>query len=156
MNTSASHIGEEGDVGGTNSASAAVGARTITISPSRVRCSQVMSCPEPWGWNFCGAQLSIEAELFGEEALKLRLRQQYGAQFNGFAVEEQLGRLREQLLPLFERVNRQLLQHLQALQRPRPGSSPMVAIGRAGHVNVAQQQVHLQRRASNASPPVDP
>jgi hypothetical protein len=100
--------------------------------------------------------LAIEAELFGEEALKLRLRQQYGAQFNGFAVEEQLGQLREQLLPLFERVNRQLLQHLQALQRPRPGSSPMVAIGRAGHVNVAQQQVHLQRRASNASPPVDP
>jgi hypothetical protein len=100
--------------------------------------------------------LAIEAELFGEEALKLRLRQQYGAQFNGFAVEEQLGRLREQLLPLFERVNRQLLQHLQTLQRPRPGSSPMVAIGRAGHVNVAQQQVHLQRRASNASPPVDP
>jgi hypothetical protein len=100
--------------------------------------------------------LVIEHELFAEDSLKVTLRHQYGAQFDGFVVEEALRRLREQLLPLCERVNRQLLQHLQALQRPRPGSSPIVAIGRAGHVNVAQQQVHLQRRASHASPPVDP
>jgi hypothetical protein len=100
--------------------------------------------------------LAIEHELFAEDSLKVKLRQQYGPQFGGFAVEEQLRRLREQLLPLCERVNRQLLQHLQALQRPQRGVSPMVAIGRAGHVNVAQQQVNIQRRNGRASPPGEP
>jgi hypothetical protein len=100
--------------------------------------------------------LTIEAELFGEDALKVKLRQQYGNQFDGFAVEEALRRLREQLLPLFERMNRQLLQHLQALQRPRPGSSTMVAIGRAGQVNVAQQQVNVQKRDARSFQPIEP
>jgi hypothetical protein len=100
--------------------------------------------------------LVIEQELFGEDALKVKLRQQYGAQFDGFAVEEALRRLREQLLPLCERVNRQLRQHLQALQRGHPGSSPMVAIGRAGQVNVAQQQVNMQQRDGRSSHPIAP
>jgi hypothetical protein len=76
--------------------------------------------------------------------------------FDGFAVEEALQRLRDQLLSLFERVNRQLLSNLQALQRRGPGSSPMVAIGRAGHVNVAQQQVNLQQGGSRPPEPVAP
>jgi hypothetical protein len=99
--------------------------------------------------------LVIEQELFAEDSLKVKLRQQYGAQFDGFAVEESLRRLREQLLPLCERANRQLLQNLQALQKPRPGSSPMVAIGRAGQVNVAQQQVNIHRKDGHSSQPVD-
>jgi DNA-directed RNA polymerase subunit L len=53
--------------------------------------------------------LSIEHELFGEESLRIKLRQQYGVQFDGFAIEEALRRLKEQLFPLCERVNRQLL-----------------------------------------------
>jgi hypothetical protein len=100
--------------------------------------------------------LVIEQELFGEDALKVKLRHQYGAQFNGFAVEEHLHRLKEELLPLCERVNRQLLQNLQALQRGRPGSSPMVAIGQARNVNVAQQQVNIHRSNGRASPPGTP
>jgi hypothetical protein len=99
--------------------------------------------------------LSIEQELFAEESLKLKVRQQYGVQFDGFAVEEHLRRLKEQLLPVFERVNRQLLQNLQALHRSRPDASPLLAIGRAGQVNVAQQQVNLQQRGGRASPPGD-
>jgi hypothetical protein len=39
MNRSVSHTAEEGDVGGTNSTSAAAGVRTTTIVPSCVRCS---------------------------------------------------------------------------------------------------------------------
>jgi hypothetical protein len=39
--------------------------------------------------------LVIEQELFGEDSLKVTLRQQYGAQFDGFAVEEHWRRLRE-------------------------------------------------------------
>jgi hypothetical protein len=100
--------------------------------------------------------LVIEHELFAEDSLKVKLRQQYGAQFDGFAVEEALRRLREQLLPLFERVNRQLLQNLQALPRHRQGSSPMVAIGQAGHVNVAQHQVNIQQREGRSSRSVEP
>jgi hypothetical protein len=100
--------------------------------------------------------LVIEHELFGEDSLKVKLRQQYGVQFDGFAVEDHLRRLGDQLLHAFERANRQLLQNLQALQRPRPGSVPMVAIGRAGHVNVAQQQVNLQREDGRSSQPAAP
>jgi hypothetical protein len=83
--------------------------------------------------------LVIEHELFAEESLKVTLRQRYGAQFDGFAVEEALQRLREQLLPLFERVNRQLLQNLQALQRPQ---------------HIAEQQ--LNRRGDRPPQPVAP
>jgi hypothetical protein len=100
--------------------------------------------------------LAIEQELFGEGSLTVKLRQQYGAHFDGFAVEQALQRLRAQLLPLFERANRQLVQHLQALQRPPRGASPTVAIGRAGQVNVAQQHVNLQRNSGRASPPGAP
>jgi hypothetical protein len=100
--------------------------------------------------------LVIDHELFAEDSLKVKLRQQYGPHFDGFAVEEQLRRLREQLLPLFERVNRQLLQNLQGLQRGHPASSPMVAIGQTRNVNVAQQQVHIQRRDGRSSQPVEP
>jgi hypothetical protein len=99
--------------------------------------------------------LVIEQELFAEDSLKLKLRQQYGPQFDGFAVEEALQRLREQLLPLFERVNRQLLQNLQALRRPQPGALPTVAIRKAGQVNVAQQQVNIQQGDSRSPQPVE-
>jgi hypothetical protein len=92
-------------------------------------------------------------ELFAEDSLKVRLRQQYGPQFDGFAVEEALRRLREQLLPLFERTNRQLLQNLQALRQGRHGPLPTVAIGRAGQVNVAQQQVNVQPKGGRSARP---
>jgi hypothetical protein len=100
--------------------------------------------------------LTVEQELFAEESLKVMLRQQYGPHFDGFAVEEALRRLREQLLPLFERVNRQLLQNLQALQRRQPGPLPTVAIGRAGQVNVGQQQVNVQKRDARSFQPIEP
>jgi hypothetical protein len=100
--------------------------------------------------------LVIEGELFGEDSPKVMLRQQYGALFDGFVVEEALRRLREQLLPLFERVNRQLLQNLQALQRHPRGALPTVAIGRARQVNIGQQQVSVQRQDGRAPQPVEP
>jgi hypothetical protein len=99
--------------------------------------------------------LVIEQELFAEDALKLKLRQRYGRQVDGLAVEEALRRLKEELLPLCERVNRQLLSHLQGLRQGRPGVLPTVAIGRAGQVNVAQQQVNIQRKNGRSSQPVD-
>jgi hypothetical protein len=53
--------------------------------------------------------LWIEHECFAEDSLKVKLRQQHGAQVAGFAVEVALQRLKDQLLPVFERVNRQLV-----------------------------------------------
>jgi hypothetical protein len=100
--------------------------------------------------------LVIEHELFAEDSLRVKLGRQYGAQFDGLAVEETLRRLREQLLPLFERTNRQLVENLRVLQQRRPGALPAVAIGRAGQVNVAQQQVNIQRRDGRALPLVEP
>jgi hypothetical protein len=100
--------------------------------------------------------LVIEHKLFAEESLTVMLRQRYGPQFDGFAVEEALQRLREQLLPLFERVNRQVLQHLQALQRPQHRGMPTVAIGRAANVSIAEQQLNIQRRGDRPPQPVAP
>jgi hypothetical protein len=56
--------------------------------------------------------------------------------------EGRLRRLSEQLVPVFEQANRQLIQNLKALAESRLGPYPMVAIGRAEQVNVAQQQVN--------------
>src|ERR671923_846656 len=98
--------------------------------------------------------LVIEQELFGEDSLKVKLRRQYGTIFDRFTVEEHLGRLKEQLLPLFQRSNRQLLQNLQALQPPQRGPMPTVAIGRAGQVDVAQQQVNVQKRDARSFQPM--
>jgi hypothetical protein len=100
--------------------------------------------------------LVIEHELFAEDSLKVKLRQQFGMQVDGFAVEEHLQRLREQLLPVWERANQQLIRNLEALRRPQRGASPTVAIGQAGQVNVAQQQVNVQRTGGRSSQPVEP
>ena len=100
--------------------------------------------------------LVVEQELFAEDSLRVKLRQRYGTQIEGFAVEAQLQRLKEELLPLFERANRQLLSNLQRLRQGRPGVLPTVAIGRARQVNIAQQQVNIQRRNGRASQPGDP
>jgi hypothetical protein len=99
---------------------------------------------------------TIEQELFGEDSLKVKLRQQFGVQIDGFAVEEHLQRLKEQLFPLFERTNRQLLSNLQGLRQGRSGALPMVAIGRAGQVNVAQQQVNIERKNGHSTQSIDP
>jgi hypothetical protein len=99
--------------------------------------------------------LAIEQELFGEDSLRVTWGRLYGRPFDGFAVEEPLRRLREQLLPLCERVNRQLLQNLHGLRHARSGASPTVAIGRAREVNIAQE-VNFQRKGGCSSPPVEP
>ena len=87
--------------------------------------------------------LHIEHHFFGQEGPTAKLRQQWGSQVAGLVVEESLQRLAEQLLPLFERANRQLIRNLQALRTLRHGPAPAVAIGHAGHVNLAHQQITM-------------
>jgi hypothetical protein len=103
--------------------------------------------------------LWIEHECFAQEAPQVKLRREYGAQVEGLAVEDRLRRLSAQLVPLFERANRQLIQNLKALAAARQGPSPLVAIGRAEQVNVAHQQVnaHTGRRPRrDRHPPAGP
>jgi hypothetical protein len=81
--------------------------------------------------------LWIEHEYFAQEAPRVKLGREYGAPGQGRAVEDRLRRLSEQLVPLFERANRQLIQNLKALGESRHGPHSVVAIGRAEQVNVA-------------------
>jgi hypothetical protein len=101
--------------------------------------------------------LWIEHECFAQEAPRVKLRRESGAHVEGLAVEDQLRRLSEQLVPLFERANRQLIQNLKALAGARQGPSPLVAIRRAEQVNVAHQQVNAQtgRRHRRERHPAD-
>jgi hypothetical protein len=93
--------------------------------------------------------LSIEHEFFCQDGPTAKLRQKWGYQVEGLVVEESLQRLAEQLMPLFERANRQLLRNLQALRTFRHGPPPAVAIGHAGHVNLAHQQITMTHGERN-------
>jgi hypothetical protein len=95
--------------------------------------------------------LSIEHEFFCQDGPTAKLRQKWGYQVEGLVVEESLKRLAEQLLPLFERANRQLIRNLQALRTLRHGSPPAVAIGHAGQVNLAQQQITMTHGERNGT-----
>jgi hypothetical protein len=95
--------------------------------------------------------LHIEHEFFCQEGPTAKLRQKWGYQVEGLVVEESLQRLAEQLMPLFERANRQLIRNLQALRTLRHGPLPAVAIGHAGQVNPAQQQMNLTHGGRNGT-----
>jgi hypothetical protein len=94
--------------------------------------------------------LQIEHECFGQEGPTAKLRNTWGVA-EGLAVENTLRRLAEQLLPLFERANRQLIRNLQALRTLRHGPPPTVAIGHAGQVNLGQQQVNVAPGGRNGT-----
>jgi hypothetical protein len=94
--------------------------------------------------------LQIEHECFGQEGPTAKLRNNWGVA-EGLAVENTLRRLAEQLLPLFERANRQLIRNLQALRTLRHGPPPAVAIGHAGQVNLAQQQINMTQDGRNGT-----
>jgi len=93
----------------------------------------------------------IEHEFFGQEGPSAKLRQKWGSQVEGLRVEDRLQRLAEQLMPLFERANRQLIRNLQALRTLRHGPPPAVAIGHAGQVNLAQQQITMTHGGRNGT-----
>jgi len=94
--------------------------------------------------------LQIEHECFGQEGPTAKLRHNWGVA-EGLAVENTLRRLAEQLIPLFERANQQLIRTLQALRTLRHGPPPAVAIGHAGQVNLAQQQINMIQGGRNGT-----
>lgn len=85
--------------------------------------------------------IGIEHEFFGEEGPTATFERRYG-RASGLVVEERLARLGEQLLPLQERANRMMIRNLRVLLEQRRKPVPSVAIGKAGQVNVASQQVN--------------
>jgi hypothetical protein len=95
--------------------------------------------------------LHIEHAFFCQEGPTAKLRQKWGYQVEGLVVEESLQRFAEQLMPLFERANRQLIRNLQALRTLRHGPPPAVAIGHAGQVNLAQQQIAMTHGGRNGT-----
>jgi hypothetical protein len=95
--------------------------------------------------------LQIEHECFRQEGPTAKLRHTWGSA-EGLVVEDRLRRLAEHLLPLFERANRQLLQNLHALRTLRQSKPPAVAIGHAGQVNLAHQQLNVTHEGRNGTP----
>jgi hypothetical protein len=94
--------------------------------------------------------LQIEHECFCQEGPTAKLRHNWGST-EGLVVEDRLRQLAEQLLPPFKRANRQLLQNLHALCALRQGRPHAVAIGHAGHVNLAHQQLNVTHEGRNGT-----
>ena len=94
--------------------------------------------------------LQIEHECFGQEGPTPKLQRNWGV-VEGLAVENTLRRLAEQLIPLFERANQQLIRTLKALRETRGGVPPSVAIHHAGQVNLGQQQVNVAPAGRNGT-----
>ena len=94
--------------------------------------------------------LHIEHEFFCQEGPTAKLQQKWGYQVEGLVVEESLQRLSEQLMPLFERANRQLIRNLQALRTLRHGRLPW-RLGTPAKINLAHQQITLTHDGRNGT-----
>jgi hypothetical protein len=81
--------------------------------------------------------LCIESEMFGQPSLRAKWQKQYGGrpeETRGFAVEEHMQQLIEQIMPLVERFNRMGREGLEALGRAR--QAPSLAVERAEGISV--------------------
>jgi hypothetical protein len=66
--------------------------------------------------------LLIEAEMFGQAPLHRKWRREHGRRnerIDGLIVEDYLGRLRDDMMPLVERFQRMAQRHIEALNRKR-------------------------------------
>jgi hypothetical protein len=90
----------------------------------------------------------IEAEFFGEEGPRAKLRQKHGYQVEGLKVEDMIHRIGEELLPLLDRCSRLMLRNLRALRDPRQRPAASVSIASVGQVNVGAQQLNVAETAS--------
>ena len=65
-------------------------------------------------------------------------------EFDGFVAEDAVKQLQERLMPLMERFNLMFLRNLRAMRELK--TNPVnINIGRAGQVNVGQQQVNVSK-----------
>ena len=91
--------------------------------------------------------LLIEHEFFGQDSPTPKGQRRVG---HGLAVEEQVRRLGEQLMPLSDRANRMFIRNLKAIKELRIGPNPSIASGRvAGHRHrPAERTRRTQRKRS--------
>ena len=82
----------------------------------------------------------IESEFFGQDALRVKLKERYGPGADGYPVEDMLERASNQLHALVERANRMLIRNLRALRDLQGGS----LVIHADQVNIAKEQVNQQ------------
>ncbi|SRR5712692_786197 len=94
------------------------------------------------GW-IGGLAWHVEAEFFGHEGPRAKLRKQHGYQVDGLHVEDLITRIGEQLLPLLDRCNRLMHRNLRALRDPRQRPPASLSIGSVAQVNVGAQQVNV-------------
>jgi hypothetical protein len=99
------------------------------------------------GW-IGGLAWHVEAEFFGQEGPRAKLRKEHGYQVEGLRVEDLLTRIGEQLLPLLDRSNRLMIRNLRALRDPRQRPTASVSIASVGQVNVGAQQLNVAETAS--------
>jgi hypothetical protein len=81
--------------------------------------------------------LVIESEMFGQPTLRAKWKSAYGGRpedVQGFAVEEHVARLRDQLLPLVERAHRTARESIEAIRRTR--QVPAIRVERAKAVEI--------------------
>ena len=81
--------------------------------------------------------LIIESEMFGQPMLRAKWKSEYGGrpeEIRGLVVEDYVARLRDQLLPLVERVHRTARESIEAIRRMR--QTPAMQVERAEAVNV--------------------
>ena len=83
--------------------------------------------------------LLIEHEFFGQDSPTAKAQKRFG-RVDGLAVEDQVRRLAEHLMPLLDRANRMVIRNLKALKELRQGPVPAIAIGRAEQVTVTNPQ----------------
>jgi hypothetical protein len=102
-----------------------------------------------WVGNFASL---IEAEFFGEEGPRAKLRERYGYQVEGLKVEDFIHRVGEELLPLLDRCNRLMMRNLRALRDPRQRPAASVSIASVGQVNVGAQQVNVAEAGNGERP----
>ena len=102
-----------------------------------------------WVGNFASL---IEAEFFGEEGPRAKLRQKHGYQVDGLKVEDFIHRVGEELLPLLDRCNRMMMRNLRALRDPRQRPAASVSIASVGQVNVGAQQVNVAESGGGERP----
>jgi len=94
--------------------------------------------------------LLIEHEFFGQDSPTPKAQRRVA---NGLAVEDQVRRLGEQLMPLSDRANRMFIRNLKAIKELRLGPNPTIAIGRVEQVTVTNQQNGHAARNGNGRVP---
>jgi len=94
----------------------------------------------------------IEREFFRDDAFTEMAKERF-RRTDRFAVEERVRRLREELMPLFDRANRLLIRNLKAIKELRQGPVPAIAIGRADQVTVTNRPHRRLRPVKTELPP---